>query len=112
MSPASRRTNFTNTSANSIALIVLAGMVVTVSVVPFTLGRPLVSPIQSVLTWLIPLLSLIGLAVAAYLSYVEVGQVQAVCWPVGECNQVQQSEYAWVAGSLPCQLVAPAAERR
>ena len=35
------------------------------------------------------------------MSYVEVKQVSAVCWPIGECNIVQQSEYAWVGGILP-----------
>jgi len=95
-------TNFNNDQpANSIALVVLAGMVLTVAVVPFAIARPLLSPVRGLVTWLIPLLSLAGLAVAAYLSYVEVKQVSAVCWPIGECNLVQQSDYAWVGGILP-----------
>ena len=51
--------------------------------------------------WLIPLLALAGLGVAAYLSHVEVNQVEAVCGPVGDCNTVNQSEYAKLFGILP-----------
>lgn len=46
----------------------------------------------------IPLLLLVGLVVAAYLSYVEVTHVEAVCGPVGECNLVQSSPYAQIFG--------------
>jgi hypothetical protein len=41
--------------------------------------------------WSVPVLLTIALAVAAYLSFVEVSQVAAVCGPVGDCNAVQQS---------------------
>jgi uncharacterized membrane protein len=95
-------TNFNSDQpANSIALVVLVGMVLTVAIVPFAIARPLLAPVRGAVTWLIPLLSLAGLAIAAYLSYVEVQEVSAVCWPIGECNLVQQSEYAWVGGVLP-----------
>jgi uncharacterized membrane protein len=39
--------------------------------------------------------------VAGYLAYVETTQVEAVCGPVGDCNTVQQSEYARLFGILP-----------
>jgi uncharacterized membrane protein len=39
--------------------------------------------------------------VAGYLAYVETAQVNAVCGPVGDCNTVQQSEYARLFGILP-----------
>jgi len=48
--------------------------------------------------WLIPVLSLIGLGIALYLSYVEVTGARAVCGPVGDCNTVQQSSYARLLG--------------
>jgi uncharacterized membrane protein len=53
------------------------------------------------LDWLNPLLALAGLGVAAYLASVEVREVEAVCGPVGDCNTVQQSEYARLFGVLP-----------
>jgi uncharacterized membrane protein len=49
----------------------------------------------------IPLVALIGLGVAAYLTYVETQSVQAFCGPVGDCNAVQASSYARVWGILP-----------
>jgi uncharacterized membrane protein len=48
--------------------------------------------------WAIPVLALLGLGVATYLAYVEIGHVQAVCGPVGECNIVQSSPYARIWG--------------
>ncbi len=51
--------------------------------------------------WLIPVVSAAGLAVAVYLAVVEVGQEQAVCGLVGDCNLVQQSRYATLFGVLP-----------
>lgn len=47
---------------------------------------------------LVPLLLLIGLGVSLYLAYVEITHVEAVCGPVGECNLVQSSSYARIAG--------------
>ena len=49
----------------------------------------------------IPWLALIGLFVAAYLTYVETQSVQAFCGPVGDCNAVQSSSYARMWGILP-----------
>lgn len=51
--------------------------------------------------WIIPLLLILGLFVAGYLSYVEVTQSEAVCGPVGDCNTVQQSPYATLFGVFP-----------
>lgn len=51
--------------------------------------------------WLMPILMLAGLGVAAYLSHVELKNVEAVCGPVGDCNTVQQSKYARLFGILP-----------
>ncbi|HRN68589.1 MAG TPA: vitamin K epoxide reductase family protein [Promineifilum sp.] len=49
-------------------------------------------------SWAIPVLALIGLAVAAYLAYIETQAAEAVCGPVGDCNAVQSSSYARVFG--------------
>lgn len=46
----------------------------------------------------LPILAVIGLGVAAYLAYVETQAVAAVCGPVGDCNAVQTSEYAYLFG--------------
>ena len=91
----------------TLAILVLAGMVlsllfgaVQLLVVMFT-GKP-VSPAPAwVTTWAIPILSVVGLLVAGYLSYIEVTLVQAFCGPVGDCNAVQASSYARLFGILP-----------
>ncbi len=51
--------------------------------------------------WVIPLLVVLGIGVAAYLSYIEVTHAEAACGPVGDCNTVNQSEYATLFGFLP-----------
>ncbi len=47
---------------------------------------------------LVLLLVALGLGVAGYLAYVELIHIEAVCGPVGECNIVQSSPYAQLAG--------------
>ncbi len=54
---------------------------------------------------LIPVLMLAGLMVAGYLTYVEVGENEAVCGVVGNCNLVQQSQYADFLGVLPIGVI-------
>ena len=62
-------------------------------------------PAGRLVDWVVPLLSLIGLGIAGYMAYVETQQVQAVCGPVGDCNSVQQSEYARLFGLIPIGVV-------
>ncbi len=65
-------------------------------------------PLRENKTWLdiaIPILSIIGLGAAIYLTYVEVTHTRALCGPVGDCNAVQSSPYAKLFGVLPIGLV-------
>lgn len=50
--------------------------------------------------WILVVLDLIGLAIAGYLSVVELGGGVPVCGPLKGCETVAASEYAWV-GPLP-----------
>ena len=50
---------------------------------------------------IIPVLCVIGLGVAGYLTFVETQNVSAVCGPIGDCNSVQSSPYAKLFGFLP-----------
>ena len=88
---------------NALAIVVLAGMIISVgSAILFFRrkpGAPLTRP------WAIPVLCAIGFTVAGYLAYVETAQVEAVCGPVGDCNIVQQSKYARLFGVLPIGLL-------
>jgi uncharacterized membrane protein len=65
-------------------------------------------PIGRVNRWVdiaIPVLSIIGLGIAIYLSYVEFTHARALCGPVGDCNAVQSSPYAKLFGVIPIGLV-------
>lgn len=88
-------------AGNSLAVVVLAGMLAAVIYAGINLNKPAAQPTKNNPTWLVPVLSLIGIGVAGYLAYVELNQVEAVCGPVGNCNTVQQSSYATLFGILP-----------
>jgi uncharacterized membrane protein len=91
----------TDPYGNGLALLVLFGMAAAIlqSVTGLRRDGP---PAQgSRLDALNPLLALAGLGVAAYLAHVEVQEIEAVCGPVGDCNTVQQSEYARLFGVVP-----------
>jgi uncharacterized membrane protein len=53
-------------------------------------------------------LTLVGLGIAIYLTYVETQAVPAICGPVGDCNTVQTSSYARLFGFLPVALAGVA----
>lgn len=86
-------------AGNTVSVIVLGGMLLVVTLVAVNFNRP--AKRNTLPLWLIPALAVIGIGVAAYLSYVEVTQTAAVCGPVGDCNTVQQSRYATLFGFLP-----------
>lgn len=88
---------------NSIAVLVLLGMIISLIWILVTfLNPPEVQRTRGMrYPWLIPALCAAGLFVAGYMSYVEINQVEAVCGPIGDCNSVQQSPYAMILGFLP-----------
>jgi uncharacterized membrane protein/thiol-disulfide isomerase/thioredoxin len=90
--------------ANSIAVAVLIGMVAGIVGVVISFSRPLPEK-EFWPKWIIPLLSVLGMGVAFYLTYVETSGVEAVCGPVGDCNSVQLSPYAILFGVLPVGLL-------
>lgn len=88
-------------AGNSLSVAVLVVMAASVVGVYQRYWRSLDGSWQNRWNWLIPLVCLAGMGVAAYLAYVETAQVEAVCGPIGDCNTVQQSEYAILFGVLP-----------
>jgi uncharacterized membrane protein len=88
-------------TANSLAVAVLLGMIASVFGVGYTFLKDSAPDEISWSRRVIPLLAIIGLGVALYLSYVEITQSKATCGPVGDCNSVQQSPYARLFGFLP-----------
>jgi len=88
-------------SGNTLAVLVLAGMICAVAWTGFQFQHKQKKEGNNKWDWIIPVLCVAGFAVAGYLAYVETAQVAAVCGPVGDCNTVQQSEYARLFGILP-----------
>jgi uncharacterized membrane protein len=86
---------------NGLAVLVLLGMAAAVLRSAAVLRRDVPAARGSRLDALNPLLALAGLGVATYLAHVEVQDIEAVCGPVGDCNTVQQSEYARLFGVVP-----------
>lgn len=92
-------------AGNSLSVMVLIAMLGAILWVPRLMhgGRSIMFGERWV--WVIPLLSIIGAGIAGYLAYVETAQVPAFCGPVGDCNTVQQSEYARLFGVIPIGLL-------
>ena len=86
---------------NILAVVVLAGMLAALVVAGLNLSKGTALTKKTPPGWLIPFLAVIGISVAGYLGFVEINQVEAVCGPVGNCNAVQESEYAILFGILP-----------
>jgi uncharacterized membrane protein len=61
--------------------------------------------LEKIPAWWVPVLSVIGIAVSFYLTYIEYTQAPVVCGPVGDCTSVQQSQYAKLFGLVPIGLV-------
>jgi uncharacterized membrane protein len=88
-------------AGNTLAIVVLLVMIASVIGVAIDYAKGVTKNERRWPAWLIPLLCLIGLFVAFYLSFVEVTKTQALCGPIGDCNSVQQSPYARLFGILP-----------
>ncbi len=86
---------------NGLAILVLIAMVAMLVVTAVSFRRPVSTRDAHRSGLAVPILSIAGLFVAGYLSYVETAQVAAVCGPVGDCNTVQQSPYARLFGIIP-----------
>ena len=80
---------------NGIAILVLLLLGISLIAAPLLAVRATLPHFPG---WLVPVLALAGMAVAAYLASVETSGSEAVCGPVGDCNAVQQSEYSQLLG--------------
>ena len=88
-------------AGNTLLVIILVGMLASIAWAVQLFYKTDDITLKGNWAWIIPILCLIGFGVAGYLAYVETTQVEAVCGPVGDCNTVQQSEYARLFGILP-----------
>jgi uncharacterized membrane protein/thiol-disulfide isomerase/thioredoxin len=90
---------------NSLSVIILVAMIFTTGRAAMTFRRPNKNTHYQSWQWVTPVLCIVGLFIAGYLAFVETNQVEAVCGPVGDCNTVQQSEYARLFGILPVGII-------
>jgi uncharacterized membrane protein len=91
-----------------LAIAIMVGMVASLIYTGVSLTRGasgVAGAVAQRAPWLYPLLIVLGLGVALYLSYVETQMVEAVCGPVGDCNTVQSSPYSRLFGVLPVGVV-------
>ncbi len=90
----------------TLAMVIMVVMVAALVYVGVAVARG-DTPIHlyGTLNWLIPLVAVVGLGVAAYLTYIETQSARAICGPVGDCNAVQSSPYARLFGLIPIGLI-------
>jgi len=87
-------------AGNVLSTIVLVGLLATIGAI--AQPRDWQLPVSRRFgAWGVLTLIAVGLIAAGYLSYIETTGIEAVCGPVGDCNAVQQSEYALLFGFLP-----------
>jgi uncharacterized membrane protein len=95
------RERFTRDLAgNTLSVVVLIGLVVAWGAV-LTPRRWQVKLANRVGPAAMLVVLAVGLIASVYLAYVETTGSEAVCGPIGDCNTVQQSEYATLFGFLP-----------
>ena len=82
-------------AGNALAIVVLVTLLASLLLVPFLALRRQLPELPG---WPVPVLALLGMAVSAYLGVIETNDLSAACGPVGDCNTVQQSEYARLLG--------------
>ena len=90
---------------NILALLVLLGLVLSIirfAKVSFSKG---VFSSKNHTHWVIPLFSLTGLGISAYLAYGKMTYAPTLCGPVGNCNAVQLSPYSSLFGTIPVALM-------
>lgn len=87
--------------ANSLAVAALLGMLASVIVVGYNFLRGTDNRLFRWPDWAIPVLAVLGMGAAFYLSFVEITKTEAICGPIGNCNSVQESPYAFLFGVIP-----------
>lgn len=92
-------------AANSLSVIMLVILAASLLRAGYVVLRSNPSSKVLPMSWIVLALSIGGMVIAAYLAFVETTQTEAVCGPVGDCNAVQQSQYARLFGILPIGLL-------
>jgi len=86
----------------SIALLII--MVASILINLFFRLRNIRIPDAARISWVLPLLALVGMGISAYLTYIKYANTDAFCGPIGDCNAVQNSSYSSLFGFFPVSL--------
>jgi uncharacterized membrane protein len=88
-------------TGNTLAVIVLLAMVFSLIYAGyiFVMGDP--EKAKPWPAWVIPLIAVLGIAVALYMTFIETTKTTPFCGPIGDCASVQKSPYAILFGILP-----------
>jgi uncharacterized membrane protein len=86
---------------NSIAVAVLIGMIISLVWIAYKFVMGDADQTRPWPGWVVPVLAVIGIGIAVYMTFVETTQAAAICGPIGDCNSVQKSAYATLFGFLP-----------
>lgn len=86
---------------NTLSILVLIGMVLSIGGIAARWGTGTGRGATKNLHGYHLILILLGIGVAAYLTFIESTDTLAVCGPVGDCNTVQDSRYALLFGLIP-----------
>jgi uncharacterized membrane protein len=86
--------------ANTLAVIVLAGLIVSLIGSILITFRPAPKRLDAIPGWVFPVLMLIGLGVASYLSYTELTRSEVFCGGISHCQSVQDSQYSKIMGVI------------
>lgn len=89
---------------NSLAVAILIMMVASVILVAFSYIQNRDNRLFNWPPAAAPILSLIGIGIAAYLSYTYLTNTEVVCGPSGGCASVQDSPYAYLFDLIPVGL--------
>lgn len=89
---------------NSLAVAILILMVASVILVAFSYIQNRDSRLFNWHPAAVPTLSVIGVGIAAYLSYTYLTNTEVICGPSGGCANVQNSPYAYLFGLIPVGL--------
>ena len=86
--------------ANSLAILVLAFLFLSLVFSILITFRPSPKFMSAIPAWVFPVLLLIGLAVASYLTYTELTQSEVFCGGISRCQEVQDSPYSKILGRI------------
>lgn len=86
---------------NTLSILVLIGMVLSIAGIAARWGTGAGRGAAKNLHGYHLILILLGIGVAAYLTFIESTDTLAVCGPIGDCNTVQGSRYALLFGLIP-----------